>query len=63
MAEAMEAGGKGRVVRTQASHRFGELPRSAIKRFDRADVDTLDRWSRQLLDAKRLEDVFDDAPK
>ncbi len=54
--EGMEKGrrkGKVELLRTQANHRFGELPRSAIKRFNRADVDTLDRWSRQLLDAKR----------
>ncbi len=41
-----------------ASQRFGGLPRAAVEHFDRAAVDTLDRWSRQLLGAKHLEDIF-----
>ncbi len=64
--EGLEKGrrrGKAELLKTQASHRFGELSRSAVERFDRADVDTLDRWSRQLLDAKHLDDVFVDAPR
>ncbi len=48
-------------MKTLASHRFGELPGWAVDRLDRADVETLDAWSRHLLDAKRLEDVFADA--
>ena len=66
MEKGLERGlrkGKAELLKTQASHRFGDLPESAIERFDRADVDTLDRWSRHLLDAERLEDVFDDAPR
>ena len=52
--------GKAELLKAQARHRFGELPAWAVERFDRADVDTLDRWSRRLLDAGRLEDVFGD---
>ena len=61
--EGLETGlrrGKAELLKTQASHRFGELPPWAVERFDRADVDTLDRWSPRLLDARRLEDVFGD---
>ena len=64
--EGLEKGlrkGKAELSKALASHRFGELPQWAVERFDRADVDSLDRWSRHLLDAKRLEDVFDDASK
>ncbi len=64
--EGLEEGlrqGKAELLKTLTSQRFGELPRSAIERFDRADVDTLDRWSRQFLDAGRLEDVFEDTAK
>ncbi len=53
----------GRTSGTWCSTRFGELSQWAGERFDRADIDTLDRPSRRLLDAKRLEDVFDDAPE
>ncbi|HEX9731963.1 MAG TPA: Rpn family recombination-promoting nuclease/putative transposase [Thermoanaerobaculia bacterium] len=63
MQEGMQKGmrqGKAELLKAQASHRFGELPVWAVERFDRADVDTLDRWSHRLLDARRLEDVFDD---
>ncbi len=63
--EGLETGyrkGRVKVLRDQASHRFGELPKWAVERFDRADVDALDRWSFRLLDARRLEDVFDDDP-
>ncbi len=60
--EGLEKGmrqGKADLLKAQASHRFGDLPQSAIERFDRAAIDTLDRWSRHLLDAKHLQDVFD----
>ena len=50
--------GKADLLKGLASQRFGDLPQSAVERFDRADVDTLDRWSRHLLDAKRLDDIF-----
>ncbi len=52
--------GKAELLRDLAGRRFGELPARAVERFDRADVDTLDRWSARLLDAERLEDIFND---
>jgi len=55
--------GKAEVLKTLASQRFGELSPQDAERFDRADVDTLDRWSQLLLDAAKLEDVFGDSPK
>ena len=54
--------GKAELLKSLAEQRFGELPTWAAERLDRADVDTLDRWSRRLLDAGRLEDVFADSP-
>ncbi len=51
--------GKAEILRDLARRRFGELPEWAVERFDRADVDTLDRWSSHLFDAEQLEDVFD----
>ncbi len=51
--------GKAEVLRDLTGRRFGKLPQWALDRFDRADIDTLDRWSSRLLDAERLEDVFD----
>ncbi len=63
--EGLEEGlrlGKVELLKALARRRFGELPRSAEERFDRADVDTLDHWSFSLLEADVLEDVFDDGP-
>ncbi len=54
--------GKAELLKEQAGHRFGKLPEWAVERFDRADVDTLDRWSFRLLDVGRLESVFDEDP-
>ncbi len=51
--------GKAELLRDLAGRRFGELPEWVLDRFDRADLDTLNRWSFRLLDAERLEDVFD----
>ncbi len=61
--EGLEKGvrlGKAGTLKGQATHRFGELSEGVVDRLDRADVDTLDRWLHRLLDAKSLEDVFDD---
>ena len=51
--------GKAALLKDLTNQRFGELPQWAVERLDRADVDTLDRWSRRLLAAKHLESVFD----
>jgi len=37
--------GKAELLKALASQRFGELAPWAVERFDRADIDTLDRWS------------------
>ncbi len=58
-----KAEGRREQLKTQASHRFGELSQSAAQRIDRADIATLDRWSCRILDVKRLEDIFDDKPR
>ena len=52
--------GKVELLKTLANQRFGELPQWAVERFDRADVDTLDRWGRRLLGARSLKEAFDD---
>jgi hypothetical protein len=50
--------GKLQMLRSQLVRRFGELPTWAVSRLSDASADLLDRWSLQLLDAERLEDVF-----
>ena len=70
MAEGMAEGeAKGRrlgmaeTLKNLAQRRFGDLPDWALDRIDRADVDTLERWSYRILDATALDDVFrDDEP-
>ena len=54
--------GKAELLKDQASQRFGKLSPEDAKRFDRADVDTLDRWGRRLLEATTLEELFEDGP-
>lgn len=51
--------GMAEILKDQANSRFGELPTWAVERIDRADIETLHRWSRRLLDAKTVEDIFD----
>jgi hypothetical protein len=50
--------GKAELLKGLARHRFGELPSWAEERLDRADVETLERFSHRLLDAEQLEDIF-----
>ncbi len=52
--------GMAKTLKNQAQRRFGDLPGWAIERIDRADVDTLERWSYRVLDATVLDDVFQD---
>jgi hypothetical protein len=62
-AEGMAEGrrlGKAETLKIQAQRRFGDLPAWAVDRIDRADVDTLERWSYRVLDATALDDVFRD---
>ena len=63
MAEGKAEGqrlGMARTLKNQVQRRFGDLPDWAIDRVDRADVNSLERWSYLVLDAKVLEDVFQD---
>ena len=52
--------GMARTLKNQVQRRFGDLPDWAVDRVDRADVDALERWSYRVLDAKVLDDVFQD---
>jgi len=40
--------------------RFGELPAWANSRLQQASVEQLERWSLRVLEAQRLEQVFDE---
>ncbi len=52
--------GMARTLKNQVQRRFGDLPDWAADRVDRAGVDTLERWSYLVLDARVLDDVFQD---
>lgn len=47
------------VLATLISRKFGGLPDWAQVRLSEADAATLNRWAVQVLDAQRIEDVFD----
>ena len=58
-----EAKGMARTLKNLVQRRFGDLPAWAVERVDRADVETLERWSYLVLEARVLDDVFqDDGP-
>ncbi len=60
--EGMQKGlrlGMVEILKKQMKQRFGELPLWAVEQLERADVDTLEDWSSRLLEAGRLEDIFD----
>ena len=46
------------MLRRQLEHKFGKLPREAIERLERADVDLLLEWSDRVLTAAKLDDIF-----
>jgi hypothetical protein len=46
------------VLRDQLQERFGELPADIGTRLDQADADTLRAWTRRVLTARSLADVF-----
>ena len=55
--------GMAKTLKNLVQRRFGDLPDWAVDRIDRADVETLERWSYGVLDATALQDVFrDDEP-
>ena len=47
-----------KILSTQLTHRFGDLPKWAKEKIDSADIDTLEKWSLQLLSANNLDEVF-----
>lgn len=55
--------GMAKTLKNQVRRRFDDLPDWAADRIDRADVDTLERWSYRVLDATVVEDVFQDDEK
>lgn len=65
LAEGLEQGiergraeGEARVLERLLTRRFGPLPEAIAERLYRADVETLDRWSDRILDARTLDGVF-----
>lgn len=52
--------GEARVVELQLRERFGDLPADVLARLQNADVAHLEHWSRRLLTAPVLDDVFAD---
>jgi hypothetical protein len=55
-----EARGFGVMLRGQLEQRFGPLSEAVIARLDAADADQLLAWSRRVLDAHTLDEVFAD---
>ncbi len=51
--------GKVAVLKRLLKRRFGDLPEWADERLVRASREELETWLERVLDAKRLEDVFD----
>ncbi|WP_246129596.1 DUF4351 domain-containing protein, partial [Verticiella sediminum] len=62
----LEGRGEGRheglrqALSSQLERRFGPLPTHARERVQTASVDTLQIWLLRVLDAARLDDVFED---
>jgi Domain of unknown function (DUF4351) len=47
------------IILNLLQHKFGEVPAKYRKRLMEADADTLLAWSKHILDAKYLQDIFD----
>ncbi|NYT26094.1 hypothetical protein H0A73_21100, partial [Alcaligenaceae bacterium] len=52
--------GASTLLRTLLHHKFGAIPDWAATRIAEADAVVLQQWGLNILDAKRLEDVFRD---
>lgn len=52
--------GQADLLRDLLQHRFGELGKATLRRLERASADQLLQWSRAVLTAASLEDVFGD---
>ncbi len=51
--------GKAALLKRQLRRRSGELPKWVDERLERGSLEELEIWAERVLDAKRLEDVFD----
>ena len=47
------------VIKRLLIHRFGEVPAWAEERVKKAPVEELEQYAERILDAKKLEEVFD----
>jgi len=57
MQQGMQQGGY-KILSTQLTHRFGDLPKWASEKIDNADIETIEKWSLRLLSANKLDEVF-----
>ncbi len=48
-----------RLLQGLLQRRFGTIPEWAAERIAQADADTVQQWALRVLDARRLEDIFD----
>ncbi len=48
------------LLKRQLEQRFGDVPDWAMSRLEEAGSDQLERWGERVLDARRLEDVFEE---
>ena len=58
-----EARGRASLLSRLPEHRFGCLPSRVRNRLRSASVQDLDAWGDAVLDAPKLEAVFEDAPR
>ncbi|MBF0124891.1 MAG: transposase, partial [Magnetococcales bacterium] len=43
---------------SQTQYRFGQVPKKILKKISKADTVKINLWSRRILDARSLDDVF-----
>jgi flagellar biosynthesis/type III secretory pathway protein FliH len=61
MQQGMQQGrleGEATLLKRQISRRFGALDDATVKRLEMATTEELERWAENVLDARKLEDVF-----
>lgn len=54
--------GEASILLCQMRHKFGELPRTIVRRIEAADDETILVWSRRILGAQSIEDIFEQKP-
>ncbi len=59
LAQQFRLEGQHQMMTTLLKHRFNQIPESYLVRLDQADNDTLLIWSKKILDAKTLEEIFE----